>query len=298
MDLRQLESFREVVREGSFTGAARNLHMTQPAVSLHIKALEQGLGTKLLHRGNRGVRVTAAGAELLDAAERVLATLEDVRRRIAELAAPDHGTLLLACGDTVALHLLPPVLTAFGRAFPKAEVRIANHGSTEIIELVMRREADLGLVTRPAHLDEALQARTLHVEQLRLALPRRHPQADAKEIDWAALQDAPAVLLARRTETRGLIDRGLQKLGLGLQVVMESGNLEVVKAYVRSGMGISILPDLGITPADRKALVIRPMPAGFPDRRIALVRRRDRKPSLLVNELLKLVAEHFKGMLG
>ncbi len=296
MELRQLESFREVVREGSFTAAARKLHMTQPAISLHIKALEQHLDARLLHRDARGVRLTKAGAVLLEAADGVLTGLEEASRRIREIESPERGSVVLACGDTVALHLLPPVIGQFRKTHPSAEIQVANHGSRTILDMVLRREADLGLVTRPLWLDPALQARTLHIERMRLALPRKHALAKKKRLALADLDGEPAVLLAKPAETRQLIDRALSKKGVRPDVVMESGNLEVVKAYVRSGLGLSLLPDLAITPQDARWLAIRDLPDDFPQRRIALVRRKDRKPGLLVTSLLKIVAEHFEAL--
>ena len=102
------------------------------------------------------------------------------------------------------------------------------------------------------------------------------------------------MLLARPTETRALIDRGLGDADVELRVVMESGNLEVVKAYVASGMGVSILPTMAVTDADRARMVIRPTPSTFPRRRLALVRRRDRRPSLLAADMLLMLAEQFR----
>jgi DNA-binding transcriptional LysR family regulator len=302
MELRQLESFREVVREGSFTGAARKLHMTQPAVSLHVKALEDELGVRLLERDGRGVRLTEAGATLLRTADEALAALDDVRRRIREAAAPDRGRVVIACGDTVALHLLPPVLSEFRRLRPLAEVSIRNHGSQQVLDLVLRREADVGIVTRPPWLDPALWARTIWTEPFLLATPRRHPLA--ADDDAAAASRAPAaaeldgqaaVLLAKPTETRALVDRALRSLGVSVDVVMESGNLEVVKTYVANGLGISFVPAMGLTARDRQRMAVRPLPKGFPERRLALVRRRDREPTPLAVDLLRLLAQHFRA---
>jgi DNA-binding transcriptional LysR family regulator len=276
--------------------------MTQPAVSLHVKALEEELGARLLERDGRGVRLTEAGSMLLRTADEALGALDDVRRRIREAAAPDRGSVSLACGDTVALHLLPPVLTAFRRLRPKAEVSIQNHPSRQVLDLVLRREVDVGIVTRPPWLDPALWARTLLVEPLRLAVPRKHPLA--AEDDPAAAERAPepteidgqpAVLLAKPAETRALVDRGLRALGVRVEVVMESGNLEVVKAYVAGGLGVSFLPENAITSRDRQRMAVRPMPEGFPERRLAVVRRKDRAPTPLAVDLLRLLAEHFRG---
>jgi len=295
MEIRQLVSFREVVREGSFTAAARKLHMTQPAISLHIMALETELKARLLDRDGRGVRLTTAGSALLESADAALASLQEAARRIAEIQAPERGTVVFACGDTVALHMLPPVLTRFRKEHTLAEVHISNHGSKAILEMVLSREADLGIVTRPPFLDAALWSRVLIEDPLVLALPPKHPLAERKRLGLQALKEEAAVLLAKPAETRYLIDRGLRDAGVELTVVMESGNLEVVKAYVANGLGLSIVPEMALTASDRRRLAIRPLPAKFPVRRIAVVRRRDRRPGLLTTDLLRLLAEQFSA---
>ena len=295
MELRQLESFRAVLREGSFTAAAKKLHMTQPAVSLHIKALEEELGARLLDRDGRGVRLTEAGAVLLEAADAALGSLQEGARRIRELQAPERGTVVLACGDTVALHLLPPVLTRFGKLHPLADVVVHNHGSKAILDMLLNREADLGIVTRPPFVDPELWTRILLEDPLVLALPRKHALAAKKRVTLRQLHGQPAVLLAKGAETRSLVDRGLRAEGVEVQTVMESGNLEVVKAYVVGGLGLSILPEMAITAADRRRMVVRALPGSFPARKIAVVRRRDRDPGLLTTSLLKLMAAHFVG---
>ena len=112
------------------------------------------------------------------------------------------------------------------------------------------------------------------------------------------LEGEPAVFLAKPSETRAQIDRGLRDAGARPTVVMESGNLEVVKAYVADGLGLSLLPAMGITPADRTRLVLKPVPPGFPRRKLALIRRKDRVPGLLAADLLRLLAERFRGEAG
>src|SRR5262245_41075012 len=124
MELHLLRSFREVARERSFTAAAKNLVLTQPAVSQQVKALEDELGERLFDRTGRDVRLTPAGEVLLEAAERVFSLVDDATRRIREARTSDEGTVTLACGDTVTLYLLPPVLGEFRRRFPKADVSV------------------------------------------------------------------------------------------------------------------------------------------------------------------------------
>lgn len=294
MELHQLETFREVVRQGSFMAAARALHMSQPAVSAHVKALEQDLGARLLERDGRGVRLTAQGQLALEAAEAALGAVDELRRRVRESLAPERGRVVLACGDTVALHLLPPVIAGFRAAHPQAEVAVQNHGSRTILDLVLSREADLGIVTRPPRLDPALWARTLVRDPFVLALPRGHRLARGIRT-LQELDGETAVLLARSTETRGLVERGLEAAGARLVVALESLNLEVVKAYVASGLGLSIVPEMALTDADRQRMLVLPLPAGLAPRRISVVRRKDRAPGLLVTTLLALLAQHFRG---
>jgi DNA-binding transcriptional LysR family regulator len=298
MEIRQLQSFRAVLREGSFTAAAKKLHMTQPAVSLHIKALEAELGARLLDRDGRGVRLTEAGAALLESADAALAHLQEAARRIAELKAPERGTVVLACGDTVALHLLPPVLTQFRKLHPQAEIHVRNEGSRAILDLLLNREADVGIVTRPPWLDPELWSRILLEDPLVLVLPKKHALTAKKRVTLRDLQGEAAVMLAKPAETRALVDRSLRAAGVDLTVVMESGNLEVVKAYVAGSLGLSIVPEMCLTAPDRRRMEVRSLPGTLPDRRIAVVRRKDRSPGLLTTGLLKLMAEHFAAHSG
>ena len=200
---------------------------------------------------------------------------------------------MVACGDTVALHLLPPILRDFRARHPEAEMVVRNHGSRRILELVLRREVDLGIVTRPPWLDPTLWARTLLTEPFLLALPPGHDLESQGVVDLAALDGEPAVFLAKPSETRATIDRALREAEAQPTVVMESGNLEVVKAYVADGLGLSVLPQMAVTAEDRKRITIRDLPPTFPHRRLALVRRKDRLPGLLTADLLTLLGECF-----
>src|SRR5689334_18244323 len=292
MDLHLLRSFREVAREGSFTAAAKNLTLTQPAVSQQVKALETEVGERLLDRSGGTVKPTPAGEILLEAADRVFALLDDARRRVLESKTSDRGTVVLACGDTVALYLLPPVLSDFRTRYPRADVTVKNHASREIVDLVMQGGADLGVVTAPPHLDPALEAASLLEERLLLALPPTHPKAASGVASLKELDGESAVLLAKPSVTRSVVDRGLREAGVSLVTAMESGNLEVVKAYVARGFGVTFLPAMAVTEADAKHLSIHEIPGAFPKRRLVVLRRKDRFRTRLAKELTALLAKH------
>jgi DNA-binding transcriptional LysR family regulator len=296
MELHLLRSFREVARERSFTAAAKNLVLTQPAVSQQVKALEDELGERLFDRTGRDVRLTAAGEVLLEATERVFALVDDATRRIRDARTSDVGRVTLACGDTVTLYLLPPVLGEFRRRFPKAEVSVRNHASREVLDLVLSGAADLGLATAPPHLDGALETAPLLDESLVLVLPPAHPLAAKASVSPSDVDGEPAVLIAKPAVTRAILDRGLREAGVRLVPVMESGNFEVVKAYVARGFGVSVLPEMAVTEADRGTLAVKPLPASFPRRRLVVIRRRDRFQTRLSRELTSLLAEHARGL--
>lgn len=294
MEIHHLRTFREVVRARSFTAAGKRLFLAQPTVSQQVKALETEVGERLLERTGKDVRPTPAGEVLLDAVDRALAILDDAARRIREARDAGEGSVTIACGDTVALHLLPPVLAAFRAKFPKADVRVRNHGSREVVALVLAGDADLGLATKPEALDDALESATLLDEGFVLALPPDHRLAGTGPAALSDLDGEPAVLLEATTATRRVIDEGLAAAGVRLATAMESGNLEVVKAYVARGFGLSVLPALAVTDDDRRRLAVHPLPGAFPPRRLVVLRRRDRYRSRLVRELTALLAAHTK----
>jgi DNA-binding transcriptional LysR family regulator len=298
MELHHLRTFCEVVRERSFTAAARKLFLTQPAVSQQIKALETEIGERLLERTGRDVRPTDAGLLLLETAEKVLRELDDGTARIREARDEGEGTVVIACGDTTALYLLPPALAAFRAEFPKADVAVHCHGSPEVLAEVLSGGADLGVATESKDLDPALESGQLLEEDLVLAVPPGHRFHAAGPKSLAELAGEAAVLLARPATTRAVIDEGLAHAGIELDPTLESGNFEVVKAYVARGFGISILPVLAITDDDRRRFAVHPLPGVFPRRRLMVVRRRDRYRGKLVKRLTAILAEEMKALRG
>lgn len=298
MELHHLRTFREVVRERSFTAAARRLFLTQPAVSQQVKALETEIGERLLDRSGRDVRPTEAGALLFETAEKVLRELDDASDRIREARDQGEGSVVVACGDTIALYLLPPVLARFRDEFPRADVSVDCAGSPEVLARVLAGDADLGIATEPKELDPALESGTLLEEDLVLALPPEHRLAASGPAALSDLQGENAVLLARPASTRAVIDAGLAAADVTLVTRLESGNFEVVKAYVARGFGLSILPALAVTDEDRKRFAVHALPRSFPRRRLVVVRRRDRFRGKPVQRLTVILAEHSRAARG
>jgi len=291
VDLESLKSFYHVARERSFSRAARNLHISQPAMSVRIKALEQELGERLFDRARKGVALTEAGAVLYDSAEKIFADVEEARARLRELKESGAGQVRLGCSDTVSLYLLPPVLQKFRRRFPLAEITIRNAHSSEILDMLVRGELDFGIVMRPPGMDHRLEARELFVDPFVLACAKGDPLLRRREVSLKALDGRPMVALERGTVTRETIDRALRAAHLRPRIVLETGNVEVQKLYAANGFGCAILPRSAVTEADRRRLEVRPVKDGPPERHVVVVVPRDRYVSRAAQALLQLVQD-------
>lgn len=289
MDLESLRSFYHVARERSFSRAARNLHISQPAMSVRIKGLETELGERLFDRARKDVQLTEAGSVLFKSAEKIFADVEEARARLRELKESGAGHVRLGCSDTVSLYLLPPVLKKFRKKFPAAEITIRNAYSAAILDMLVRSELDFGIVMLPPSIDRRLEARDLYTESFVVACKKGDPLLRRKEVSLSALDGRPMVALERGTVTRDAIDRALRAAKVSPRIVLETGNIEVQKVYAANGFGCAILPQSSLSDADRRRLEARPIRGGQLDRRVVAVVQRDRYVSRAAQALLELV---------
>ena len=149
MEFHQLRSFCEIARERSFTRAAARLALTQPAISLQIKALEEELGESLLVRHRTRLRLTPAGELLYQHAQAVLASLEAARNDITAFRQGLRGHVALATSDTNSTYILPEVLRQFRECYPQVRIDIRDKMSSQVLQLVLDHEVDFGLATLP-----------------------------------------------------------------------------------------------------------------------------------------------------
>jgi DNA-binding transcriptional LysR family regulator len=290
VDLESLRSFYHVARERSFSRAARALHVSQPAVSVRIKTLEQELDERLFDRARKGVALTEAGAVLFRAAEKIFADVEEARLKLRELRESGAGRVRLGCSDTVSLYLLPPALRKFRRRYPASEVTIRNDHSSAILDLLVRGELDFGIVSRPPSLDHRLEARELRKESFVAVCRKDDPLLRRGTASLAALDGRPMVALERGTVTRDAVDRALRSAGARPKVVLETGNVEVQKLYAALGFGCALLPGSAVTEADRRRLAVLPLKPGELEHQIVAVVPKDRYVPRAAQALLELVA--------
>jgi DNA-binding transcriptional LysR family regulator len=241
MDVRQLEMFRAVAEEGSFTRAAQRLHVSQSAVSRQVKLLEEELGGLLLHRGGNGVALTGPGELVLKAANRVQRDLQDVVWQLSENQKLQRGLLRLGGGMTVCLYILPRLLKKFRSRFKQVELHVASGTSEAILRLLRNHQVDLGLLTLPVVATD-LEVLPVLKEEMVVVMAPRHPLARARSVEPRQLGRFPLILFESGSNTRKVVDQFFVEEEIPTQVAMETENVEIIKAMVASGLGISVVP--------------------------------------------------------
>lgn len=241
MDLRQLDVLRAVAETGSFTKAGERLHLSQSAVSRQILLLEQELNEQLFLRLGRKISITPAGTILLGLSHRMSEDLERTRASILESQHVVSGTLRLVGGMTVCLYVFPALLKAFRREHPGVEVKLTPGATPRLIRQLRSGTADLGLLTLPVD-DPTLVSVPVMREELLLVTAATHPLARKKVVTPRDLVGQSFVLFESGSGTRRTIDAFFLKEQIAPTVVTETENVEIIKALVEVGMGITIIP--------------------------------------------------------
>jgi DNA-binding transcriptional LysR family regulator len=241
MDVRQLEMFRAVAEEGSFTRAAQRLHVSQSAISRQVKLLEEELGSPTLHRGRKGVSLTESGSLLLAAANRVRRDLEDVAWQISATRELRRGLLRIGGGMTVCMYVLPRLLKRFRGLYPQVDLKVVSGTAESVLRLVRSREVDLGLLTLPVSAPD-LDVRPVLREEMVVATAAHHPLARERAIDPKSLGRYPLILYESGSNTRKVLDQFFLEEGVAANVAMETENVEIIKAMVANGLGITLIP--------------------------------------------------------
>jgi DNA-binding transcriptional LysR family regulator len=241
MDLRQLEIIRAIAETGSFTAAGEKLHVSQSAISRQILILEDELGEPVFHRIGRRIRITAAGESLLQLSHRVFRDLQDTVSAISDTREALRGSIGLVGGMTVCLYVFPRLLAEVRRIHPSLDMRVTVGSTQRSIEMLRTGAGDLGLLTLPIEASDLVSVPLLQEELLLVTYPS-HPLAAQKRIVPADLEKQPFVLFETGSITRRIVDEFFGHERISPPVIMETENVEIIKAMVRSGLGISIIP--------------------------------------------------------
>ena len=241
MDLRQLQILQTIAETGSFTACGRKLHVSQSAISRQILLLEEELGEPLFLRVGRQVRMTAAAESLVQLGQRVFQDVRDTLGAITDRTGELRGTLRLSGGMTVCLYVFPALLKHLRRVHPHLETRLTVAIADRSVEEIRAGRIDAGLLTLPVDQSDLVTVPALREELLLLTTPT-HRLARRKKVSPQDLADEPFVLFEAGSATRRVIDHFFASQNIEPNVVMDTENVEIIKAMVKTGLGIGIVP--------------------------------------------------------
>lgn len=287
MELHQLHYLRAVVRRGSVTRAAEEVHVAQPSVSKQIRVLERELGVPLLHRVGRRVVPTAAGMVLADLADRIF---DDIDRTVAGIAGAESEVaqrLMICATETVADHLVPAALAALRADWPRARISVEMLGTDDSIARVVADAVDLAIVVLPIT-DTRVEVASLFREPVLLALPPDHRLARSGQIAVAEALSEPSLMVSMRGHgLRAQVDALAASYGAALDARTEMRSQQALLAMVAAGAGIAFAPRIAV--AGRSDIV--PLPLEPPlEREVGWVRRPGRHLPALADAFLEAVA--------
>lgn len=279
----QLLTFTRVIASGSFSLAAEQAGISQPAVSQQIKELERRLQLRLIERVGRKLRPTAAGEALLVHAQRIAMALSDAQAQMQQFQDHAGGQVRIGAGATACIHLLPPLLRQLQRANPLLEILVSTGNTPDIVRRVEDNTLDAALVTLP------VAARNLAVtpvlEDRFVAIAPRDAATGRSSVTPAALARLPLVLFEPGANTRSLVDAWFRRGGQAVRPVMELGSVEAIKEMVAAGLGWSVLPGSSVAAAGHSRGVQPLRLAPRLSRTLAWVIRKDKPVSRALQQV-------------
>ena len=257
MDIRQLRSFVAVAHALSFSRAALQLHLSQPALSTQIKGLEEHLGAKLFERNRRTVRLTPAGSALLADAEALLQQIAAVELRVARTATGDMGHLRIGFVASATLEIVPTIVLAFRKQYPEVDLELKNLPTVPQVEALRNGTLDAGFVRMPLA-EKGVAVTLIHREPFALVLAKNHRLARDKRPALEELAQEPFIAYGRRWAPSFYdVWTGIcRKAGFVPKVIQETAEMSTALSLVAAGLGVAILPE-GITRGHRHLVSVK-----------------------------------------
>ncbi len=298
LDSRQLRAFTILARTGSFTETAKQLHLSQSAISHAMKALEQEIGCRLLDRLGKSVVLTQAGEQLLAHAQKILLEMEAARSQLGRLGKWGSSRLRIGASTTACQQVLPNVLREFKESFPQCAISIEPGDTPEMIDALREHRIDLAVNLEPRR-EESLEFRPLFTDELQFIVSPLHPWAQTGRVPREDIARQNYILYGKTSYTFRMVEEYFRQEQIVLHSLLDLGNMEAIKELVKLGLGVSILaPWTARKELREKSLVALPLGRRKLKRRWGVLHWRGRRLSLAEETFIGLcvtVTERLSG---
>lgn len=239
MNHSQLRAFHAVASEGSFTKAANTLRVSQPTLSGHVKALEEGYGVDLFIRGGRSIKLTEFGRSLLEVTERYFASEREAGRLLATAKGLLQGKLRVAADSP---YYVVPLLANFSRRYPTVNKTLSFGNSQKVLHDLFAHTCDVGIIPELAH-DDRLHSVPFIRDRLVVFVHTGHAWAQQRSVKLQEISGQPVLLRERGSTTRAILERALRKRNIQLGETLELGSREAIREAVAEGLGIGLVSE-------------------------------------------------------
>lgn len=275
--VRQLRAFVAVAQLGGFSAAAVRLHLTQSALSMLVRALEEELGVSLFQRTTRSVKLTDSGRDFLPLADKMLVDLHKAVAITRSRAEQARGRIVIAVTPMFASTVLPAVLTRYRTDHPDVLVVLRDDAApSEIRRLVQDGQVDIGIGPLERAQRGLFVVDVLMDDELMLACPEGHRLARHDSVPWRELVDVPMIGFASDNALQALVDSSMAAAGVRLRAQYEVASISTAAALVDAGLGVSVLPSYARQLRRRERIQYRPLVDPVVKRDLCLMRLRDR----------------------
>jgi DNA-binding transcriptional LysR family regulator len=257
VEIRQIRAFVAIAEAGTFTAGALRVHVTQAAISMQIRQLEQEIGAKVFVRAPRHVILTEAGEHLLRRARHILREHDAALDEVAELAGAERGRLRIGSASAMVLtDQLPAILKELRKQHPAADISVSSGTSEALVDQILAGELDIAFVSLPVDV-RGIKTERLSDDQLVAIASPQHKLAKQKTISAYTLAGEKLILGERGGNTRRLIDQFFAQAGVTLRVAMELSRQQAIRRMVEEDMGVGIVPLQSVKEEVEKGKLVR-----------------------------------------
>jgi DNA-binding transcriptional LysR family regulator len=272
--LKKLRAFCQVAKHGSVTKAAEKLFASQPTVSLQIQALEREMEVSLFERNGPQIMLTVEGKILYDLAEPLVQNVDHLHETFsAHCGNLSTGELSIAAGESTILYVLPEPVQRFSAQYPGIKLCLANETGRSGLEMLRNNDIDIAIGSMLEIPDDIEYKPVVSFNPVLIA-PKDHPISKLNSIKLSDISPYGLILPPRHLSTWRIVKMVFAQHNTNYKVTLEAGGWEVIKQYVKIGMGISIVTDVCITDKDREELTVLPLDKYFPKRSYGIVTRK------------------------